>query len=170
MKIERPIKDNNGFTLIETIVATGLIVVGLVAALALITSSLSYVSDIQNRLVAANLAAEGIEVVRNIRDNNWIQNRAWNYGISTGVFQTYYNSTALTTLVGSGDPLKLDANGFYNYEPFGVTTLYTRKIYITNGPTADLSTNEMRVISTVTWQKKGATYTSSAEDHLFNWK
>ena len=67
-----------GFTLLETIVAVGLIVVGLVAALALITTSLFYVSNIQDRLAAANLTAEGIEVVRNIRDNNWLQNKAWN--------------------------------------------------------------------------------------------
>jgi len=152
-----------GFTLLETIVAVGLIVVGLVAALALITTSLFYVSNIQDRLAAANLTAEGIEVVRNIRDNNWLQNRAWNSGLANGDYKVAYNSTALSTF--SNNPFLLDSNtGLYNYSS-GASTPYVRKISIAN-----LSGYEMRVIATVTWQKRGITYSSSAEDHLFNWK
>lgn len=153
---------NKGFTLLETIVAVGLIIVGLVAALTLITTSLFYVSNIQDRLAAANLTAEGIEVVRNIRDNNWLQSRTWNSGLTDGDYQAAYNSTALSSYDGS--PLLLDFNGPYNYDS-GAVTSYVRKISIVN-----LSNYEIRVIATVTWQRRGITYSSSAEDHLFNWK
>ncbi len=155
-------KNNKGFTLLETIVAVGLIIVGLVAALTLITTSLFYVSNIQDRLVTANLVAEGIEVVRNIRDNNWLQNRAWNSGLTDGDYQAAYNSMALSSY--DGFPLLLDFNGPYNYAS-GAATLYVRKISITN-----ISANEIKVVSTVAWQRRGITYSSSAEDHLFNWK
>ena len=76
-----------GFTLIETIVAVGIIVIGLVSALTLITTSLFYVSNIGDRLIAANLAAEGLEVVRNIRDNNWLQSLSWNNGLANGDYK-----------------------------------------------------------------------------------
>jgi len=151
-----------GFTLLETIVAVGLIVVGLVAALALITTSLFYVSNIQDRLAVANLTAEGIEVVRNIRDNNWLQSRAWNYGLTNGDYQVTYDSTAPSSF--SGSSLLLDSSGVYNYTS-GTATSYVRKISIAN-----LSDYEIRIIATVTWQRRGITYSSSAEEHLFNWK
>jgi len=162
MKLGKLNKNNKGFTLLETIVAVGLIVVGLVAALALITTSLFYVSNIQDRLAAANLIAEGIEVVRNIRDNNWLQNKVWNNGLANGDYQVAYNSTTLFSF--SGSPLLLDSNGIYNYTS-GAATSYVRKISIIN-----LSNYEIRIISMVTWQRRGITYSSSAEDHLFNWK
>ncbi|MDP3004000.1 MAG: prepilin-type N-terminal cleavage/methylation domain-containing protein [Candidatus Azambacteria bacterium] len=168
MKLGKLNKNNKGFTLLETIVAVGLIAVGLVAALALITTSLFYVSNIQDRLAAANLMAEGIETVRNIRDNNWLQNKVWNNGLANGDYQVSYdyNYSALPfPFYNDNNPLLLNSNGFYNYVS-GATTPYKRKVSITNLPNG----YEMQVISTVTWIRRGIAYSSSAEDHLFNWK
>ncbi len=153
----------NGFTLIETIVAVSIIIIGLVSALTLITNSLFYVSNINDRLVAANLTAEGLEVARNIRDNNWLQNLAWNNGLADGDYQAAYNSISLSSY--SGNALLLDSGtGLYNYNS-GDATNYIRKISLAN-----LSSYEIRVVSTVTWQRRGITYSNSAESHLFNWK
>jgi len=163
MELGKLNKNNNGFTLLETIVAVGLIVVGLISALALITTSLFYVSNIQDRLVAANLTAEGIEVVRNIRDNNWLQSKVWNNGLADGDYQVAYDSTILSSF--SGSPLFLDSNGIYNYISSGSATSYVRKISILN-----LSSYEIRIIAIVTWQRRGITYSNSVEEHLFNWK
>ena len=152
-----------GFTLIETIVAVGIIVIGLVSALGAITTSLFYVSNIGDRLIAANLTAEGLEVVRNIRDNNWIANLSWDNGLADGDYQVSYNSTAVSPY--SGNPILFDSiSGLYNYSS-GASTFYVRKISVSN-----LSGYEILVISTVTWQRRGITYSSSAEYHLFNWK
>ena len=152
-----------GFTLLETIVAIGVIVIGLISALTLITTSLFYVSNIQDRLVATNLVAEGLEVARNIRDNNWLQNLSWNNGLASSDYQASYNSVSLSPY--SGNPLLFDSStGLYNYTS-GSATAYVRKISIAN-----LSSYEIRIISTVTWQRRSITYSSSAEDHLFNWK
>lgn len=152
-----------GFTLLETIVAVGVIIIGLVSALTLITNALFYVSNIQDRLVAVNLVEEGIEVTRNIRDNNWLQNLSWNNGLASGSYETSYNSTSLSPY--SGNPLLFNsATGLYNYTA-GISTNYVRQISVAN-----LSDFEIRVIATVTWQRRGVTYTSSAESHLFNWE
>lgn len=156
-------KNKDGFTLIETMVAVSVIIIGLVSALGAINTALFYVSNIQNRLIAANLVAEGIELTRNIRDNNWLASLAWNNGLADGDYQADYNSTSLSSY--NGNSLLLDANsGLYNYSSGG-STPYVRKISIAN-----ISSYEIRVISTVTWRVRGVTYTSSAEDHLFNWK
>lgn len=161
---------NAGFTLLETIVAVGLIVTGLISSLALINTSLIYVSNIQDRLVAANLVMEGIEVIRNIRDNNWVNPLAsgiWNTGIESGTYQVAYNSLQ-TAPYGSGNPLFLNSNGFYVYDRGGSLAPFTpfiRKIEIRG-----ITTDEMRVISTVSWQRRGKIYEIKAEEHLFNWK
>ncbi|KKS44828.1 hypothetical protein A2567_02300 [Candidatus Azambacteria bacterium RIFOXYD1_FULL_42_11] len=152
-----------GFTLIETMVAVSIIAVGLVSALTLISNSLFYVSNIQDRLTAANLAQEGIELVRNLRDNNWLSNLSWNNGLADGDYQITYNQNSLSVYADS--PLLYNSgSGFYNYDS-GTTASYKRKISITN-----LSSFEMRIVSTVTWQRRNVTYASSAEDHLFNWR
>ncbi|OGC82753.1 MAG: hypothetical protein A2788_02530 [Candidatus Abawacabacteria bacterium RIFCSPHIGHO2_01_FULL_46_8] len=61
-----------GVSLIETLVALFILALGITAALSL----LGYVSGItagtKNRIIATNLAREGIEAVRNIRDSNWL--------------------------------------------------------------------------------------------------
>ena len=152
-----------GFTLLETIVAVGVITVGLIAVLVLINGSLFYVSLIKDRLVAANLNSEGLEVVRNIRDNNWLQNLAWNNGLSDGDYNIVYNSLSLSSYADI--ELLIDAsNGLYNYSS-GSPSGFKRKISIAN-----LSGYELQVISAITWQRKGINYTNSAEEHLFNWK
>ncbi len=163
MKPEKPNKNNKGFTLLETIVAVGVIMVGLIAVLVLINGSLFYVSLIKDRLTVAYLNSEGLEVVRNIRDNHWLQNLAWNNGLSDGDYNIAYNSLSPSPYADT--ELLLDASsGLYNYSS-GSPSGFKRKISIAN-----LSSYELRVISAVTWQRKGVNYTNSAEEHLFNWK
>ena len=153
----------NGFTLLETIVSIGIITIGLTSALALISNSLFYVLIIKDRLITVNLAGEGAEITRNIRDNNWFQSLPWNNSLSNGDYQAAYNSVALASY--NGNALLLDSGtGLYSYIS-GMATPYVRKISIVN-----LSSYELRVISTVTWQRRGITYTTFVEDHLFNWK
>ena len=157
-------KKEAGFTLVETIVATGVIVVALVSSLALINSSLVSASNFSDRLIASNLEAEGIEVVRNIRDNNWLQNLSWNNGLSDGDYNVAYNSLSLTTF--SDTPLKLNSsNGIYDYSVSGDQTIFKRRISISN-----LSSYEIKVVSTVSWQRRSRSYSITVEDHLFSWK
>jgi len=62
-----------GFTLIESLLAIGVLIVGVLSAFILVVRSLSNIPLIQSRLIAANLAQEGIELIRQKRDTNYIQ-------------------------------------------------------------------------------------------------
>ena len=164
MKLEKLNKNNKGFTLLETIVATGVIVGGIVPLLTLMNNSLVLSFSSQDRLIAANLAAEGIEVIRNIRDNNRLQSLLWNNGLSDGNYNVSYNSLSVIPYVDI--PLKINSSsGIYDYSIGSDQTIFKRIISITN-----LSAYEMRVISTVNWQRRNRPYSITVEDHLFNRK
>lgn len=60
-----------GFTLVEVIVATSVIVVGVLATVTVANVSVGASGDNERKVVATNLAREGLELVRNIRDTNW---------------------------------------------------------------------------------------------------
>ncbi len=61
-----------GQTLIETLVAAFVLVMGITAAVSLATYSLGITTNIKQRVVAIGLAREGVEVVKNMRDTNWL--------------------------------------------------------------------------------------------------
>lgn len=63
-------KFSAGFTLIETVVAFAVIMAALIGPVSLITKGIIDITFSRNRLIALNLAQEGIELVRLARDNN----------------------------------------------------------------------------------------------------
>ncbi len=63
----------NGQTLIETLVASFILVMGITAALTLATYSLGATNNIRQQTIGLGLAREGLEVVKNMRDTNWLR-------------------------------------------------------------------------------------------------
>ncbi len=61
-----------GQTLIETMVAVFILVMGITAALGLAVFSLNASSEINKQIIAIGLAREGVEAVKNMRDTNWL--------------------------------------------------------------------------------------------------
>jgi Tfp pilus assembly protein PilV len=59
-----------GQGLVEIIVALAVMVIGLTAILALTSQNLAVGRESERRLIATNFAREGVEIVRNIRDDN----------------------------------------------------------------------------------------------------
>lgn len=66
------ILNQSGQTLIETVVAVFVLVMGIVAALGLAIYALNASANISKQIVAVGLAREGVEAVRNMRDTNWL--------------------------------------------------------------------------------------------------
>ncbi len=66
-------QNQSGQTLIETLVAAFILIMGISAALGLATYSLGATTSIKQETVALGLAREGVEAVKNIRDTNWFK-------------------------------------------------------------------------------------------------
>ncbi len=173
--------NNKGFTILEIIFAIFIVLIGILASYTVVQQIMGYTSIASSRLVAAYLSQEGIEIIRNIRDTNWIQTGAgfselWDGGLPGGNYQADYRTTTFAgtgqdpcsgiyncLAYGSGDYLKIDSNGFYNYSS-GTTTKYKRKI------TSDGSVNDILKVSVeVNWTEKGNPYTVTAQENLYNW-
>ena len=73
--------ESNGFSLIEVIIAIGIITVGIVSVINLLSFNLKNEIKNKNKMIAIYLAQEGIEVIRQIRDNNFFVGSDWLTGI-----------------------------------------------------------------------------------------
>ena len=96
-----PFKNKRGETLIEVIVAVGVLAIGAITATSLMISTLRGTSVSKNYLVAVNLAREGIEAVRSIRDTNWLRfaydtNNCWDVKSDEEVVAANGNCIAAT--------------------------------------------------------------------------
>ncbi len=153
----------SGFTLIEAMVALVVLTTAMAPLLHLANSATNSAFVIRDNMIAAGLAQEQIEVIRAIRDSNWLNSRAFDAGLTDGTYRVEWNSQSLLAL-GNNPTLLLD-NGIYNYTT-GTSTLFTRTVTLTK-----LNANELRVVSIVSIPARGgATRTIQAEDHLYNWK
>lgn len=132
------LKTNKGFTILEVIIAISLLLFGIMGALAFFAPAIKLTGNFSYHAVADYLAQEGLEVVKNIRDNNIIQNITWSSGLSScgaGCQLDYKTGTAVQTANNAlqaytGNPLNLNSEGFYSYDS-GVATKFKRKITIT---------------------------------------
>lgn len=77
------LKFKRGQTLLEGTIAMGIIATALSSALTLVTASISAERESGQAVIGANLAREGMEVVRNIRDSNWMAGRPWDEGLES---------------------------------------------------------------------------------------
>src|SRR3989344_131794 len=73
-------KKNNGFSLLETIVAITILTFAMSAVFSLVSRGVRSVSVSSNEMVASFLASEGLEYIRNVRDGVVIRKRAARQG------------------------------------------------------------------------------------------
>ncbi len=169
----------NGFTIIESLVAIAILVVTIVGATSAIQSALSSYVFSKDQIIAFYLAQEGFEQIRNIRDGNQINNRAWLAGIASGAADPCYFGSACTVdpiassaatrcASGPGNCPFLRQNtttGFFGYNAAWPATPFRREITI-----ASINADEVAVTVTVNWAKGGTNRQFKARENLFNWQ
>jgi len=74
--MKRRLRVRPGLSILETVLAIGIIMIALVGALTLIIATIYAGGNSINRFIAINLAREGIEVARQRRDTNWLKRAA----------------------------------------------------------------------------------------------
>ncbi len=157
------LQHNKGYLLIESVVAITLLVVGFLGMLALLSNSIALNRVINDQFIANYLAAEGIEIIKNLIDSNVIQGKPWNENINAGDFEVDYQSSQLEP--NQGRPILFDENiKKYGYGS-GNQTFFKRKISVDF-----VSPEQVKVNSIVNWSTRKGKFEINLEDHFFNWK
>lgn len=86
-----------GFTLVETILAISIIGVIITVVMQLTQSSLAIGRSAMHQFIAFHQAEEGLELVRNQRDSNWLQNKPWRDGLADGTREEGNRVIEITT-------------------------------------------------------------------------
>lgn len=184
-----------GFTLIEALVSVGILVTAFGGMLALARGVIGSSSVVRQDLIAAALAQEGVEVIRAMRDANWLSGNTadnsgfppnpgtWRRGLENGTGNNAYGVDWKTPnkpqpgLAGQEKTnrtklLYLQNDGTYTYDGTGTPTPFRREVELSAGTNDPDS--EMHVRVTVRWCRSATTTcanesTLTVEDRLWNW-
>jgi prepilin-type N-terminal cleavage/methylation domain-containing protein len=190
MKFLKQKNKNSGFTLVETLVAIVIFTSSIVVMMNVLGGGISNTTYAKNRTIATYLAQEGIETIRNMRDNyvlypadtglDWAQfvGKLNTAGCFSRAFRgCYFDDRDISTNITFSPcqsstvcPLYNDVPGVYSY--FGTKDSGFDRV-ITMRPTVMESPlnngDEIKVVSTVYWKQGINTYNVSFSENLFNW-
>lgn len=161
-----------GYLLIEAMVAMTVLTTSVLGIFALMSQSIKLTRVIDDQYVATYLAAEGIEITKNLLDANTAAintGRPWNdLGFSaSGCYEVDISTQQLDTAPAVACPdggatlLRLSAQSVYQYGA-GTQTNYTRTISV-----EPIDVIGVRIVSTVKWA--GGESAVSLEDKFYNW-
>ena len=160
----------NGFTMIEIIAALFVVSVGIMGVFSLVSQTISYISIISSRLTAIYLSQEGMEIIRNIRDSNFLKiNKgevvSWDDGLPND--SEYYNFDYRSQIIpdtvncSGNNYLDIIDNDFYKCSDSGK---FRRKVQITK-----IGDDEMDILIEVSWQERGRSHQVVVQESLYQW-
>ncbi|MFA6255506.1 MAG: type II secretion system protein [Patescibacteria group bacterium] len=182
---------HKGQSLMEMIAAIAILLIVVTAILALTISNIVGQKESEFQVLANNLAREGIEAVRDIRDSNWLGGQAWDTGLQSGEaivdFIKAENHWQLDSTSCSGnDLLYFDpASGFYSHDSDGQNSSFSRCLdlssicldsdgneYIVadNACNSDDQKIGLKVEAKVTWLERGKHREVQLDDLIYDWR
>jgi prepilin-type N-terminal cleavage/methylation domain-containing protein len=156
-----------GFTLVEVMIALFVLAVGTISMINILSQVIGTTKDTQDRVVAANLAQEGIELVRAIRADNWINGQPYDTGLGDGSGCVDYDDPVVVYGCGDDALYQDPTSGIYSHTDDGVDDIRTkfgRTITITGSADED-GAPFLLVTATASWPGQ----TLIVEDHLYDW-
>lgn len=171
MKIKR-LQFKEGFSLIEILAVLFVISMALLGIVSLINQNIQVQSINKNNLIASSLAQEGIELIRNVRDTNWLTNQAFDTYLSDDSYQIDYRDNMPTPTTDISQTKLYLKDGFYVHDSgseVGLTpTLFSRQIIIKK--IYDYALEPIQVRSVVSWTDHGKPYRYELQALLFDWR
>ena len=164
-----------GFTIVELIIAIVILSFAIIGIYSFFHPAILLVSNFYFRSTADYLAQEGLEVVKNIRDNNILRGESWSQGFSSCVAGCQLDyKTGTPPIGGSVNPLEpyndnnflnINADGFYSYDA-GTPTKFKRKVTITK----PFPSNQdiLKVVVLVKWDHNGNLFTFDTIGYIYN--
>ncbi len=163
----------NGQALLESIVASSVLVIGFLSVVSLLSRSLSIYRITVDQYNASFLASEGVEIIKNLVDAGAIRSAPWGSVLpACGNTTCAYEVDYLTDL--DSHPPTSYAGQFLSFDPdlqkygygFSQTTTFRRRILV-----EAIGTSELKVNAIVDWTGRGgAAFSMNVEDHFFNWR
>jgi Tfp pilus assembly protein PilV len=188
-----------GQSLIELLIAMFVIIVGLSASGTIIFSNLRLQERSADRVVGTNLAREGVELAKAVRDSNWVAggSTAFDVGLYSGTdytavprmdggtyidFDFTPNAIADATATlkrstnASSPGLFVQGTGSTGSNA-GFSRLVTLAPICSDHTTrasgltcGGLTKIGIQITSTVQWTKRGTTFTSTIVDNIYDWR
>lgn len=158
----------NGFTMIEMIAALFVVSVGIMGIFSLVSQTISYISIISSRLTAIYLSQEGMEIIRNIRDSNFLKiNKGeeinWDDSLSDGEYYNFdYRSQTIPDITNCSGNNYLDISGDF-YRCFG-SGRFQRKAKITK-----IGNDEIDIEVKVIWSERGRSHQVLVQESIYQW-
>lgn len=146
------LKNKQGFSIGEVILSIFILIVVVSSVAAMYLTALNDLMDERDNVVSSLLSQEGVELARNIRDNNWASENDSFDGLDEvdNCSLDYDNSS----VCGNESNLDLYYNGnFYTYSPSDADeTRFKRRIIIEDPDSGAAPGDRIRdVLSIVTW-------------------
>jgi len=179
-----------GQGLLEAVFAIGILLITSGAILALAVSNVVGQKASEFQVRANNLAREGIEAVRSIRDSNWLAGDDWDSGLQgdRAVFDDTTNSWSLDSITEK--EIKLNViTGVHSHNPSGsavviISTVFSRSLLIEEICEDDANGAEsievacisgqskigIKVSVTVSWLERDENKDIQLIDLLYDWK
>lgn len=163
-KVKGQMSRVKGYLLMEVMVAISLLTIGFLAVLSLVSNSISLNRVVSDQFTANYLAMEGIEIVKNLIDSNYLNANPWNQGFTSDSYEVDYQSIGLEADLSRR--LSFDSTaGFYSYNGDSPTPFRRTIVISLNG------SDEIKVNSIVEWTGRGGgDFEVNLEDHFFNWR
>lgn len=177
----------DGFTIVETLVALAIFSSSIVFLIVVSGSGISNTTLAKSRLTATYLAEEGVELARNLRDTNVLSDP------SGGGWDTFISNVSVCddTVGCNIDPSSLDVcactgstcnipysptSGYFGYSalhtcgiPGGASSSpFTRTLNIV--PISETSADDVLVTSAVTWNQGASVQRISYQTILMDWE
>lgn len=163
------------FTLVEVITVLLVISLGMVGTLSLISQNIRSQSLNEKTMIAYQLAQEGVELIRNLRDtnvNNVNNGNDWRTGMEDDglYFMDYSDSVPTKLTTQSQGDLLMYVYGMYHHNITGSQNSgFNRVISIEAAPPEEVM-KYITVAVSVSWEDHGKPYVYSLEAQLYDWR